>query len=115
MVDCAVMKNPETGRSRGFGFVTFADPSCVHLVLSAGPHSLDGRTIDPKSCNAKGAQKVKKDAKSINYPKVFLGGLPSNINETLLRQHFSKYGTVVDVIIMYDQEKKKSKGNGFRG
>lgn len=45
VIDAAVMKNPETGRSRGFGFVTFKDPTCVHLVLSSGPHQLDGRTV----------------------------------------------------------------------
>lgn len=39
------MKNPETGRSRGFGFVSFRDPSAVQLVLSGGPHFLDGRTV----------------------------------------------------------------------
>ena len=45
VIDCVVMKNSETGRSRGFGFVTFADPSKVDLVLKAGPHELDGRTV----------------------------------------------------------------------
>lgn len=39
------MKNPETGRSRGFGFVTYKDPSCVEMVIANGPHSLDGRTV----------------------------------------------------------------------
>lgn len=109
------MKNPETGRSRGFGFVTFKDVCCIELVLSSGPHFLDGRTIDPKSCNTKGAKMGKREAKMNNYPKVFLGGLPSNVNETLLREFFSKYGKVVEVVIMYNQEKKTGKGNGFRG
>ena len=45
VIDCVVMKNSETGRSRGFGFVTFADPSKVDLVLKSGPHELDGRTV----------------------------------------------------------------------
>ncbi|RWS07979.1 heterogeneous nuclear ribonucleoprotein 27C-like isoform X1 [Dinothrombium tinctorium] len=108
------MKHGETGRSRGFGFVTYKDPSCVQLVLSTGPHQLDGRTIDPKSCNAKNAQKGKRDAKSSNYPKIFLGGLPPNVNETVLREFFAKYGKVAEVVIMYDQEKKKTRGNGFR-
>lgn len=39
------MKNSESGRSRGFGFVTFADPSNVNIVLQNGPHQLDGRTV----------------------------------------------------------------------
>jgi len=39
------MKNSESGRSRGFGFVTFADPNNVNVVLQNGPHVLDGRTV----------------------------------------------------------------------
>lgn len=45
MIDCVVMKNSESGRSRGFGFVTFADPNNVNVVLQNGPHVLDGRTV----------------------------------------------------------------------
>ena len=141
VVDCVVMKNPETGRSRGFGFISFKDASRVEAVLNSGPHLLDGRTvswsivrlrtshslysscasflasqkIDPKSCNTKGAQKGKREVRLMNYPKVFLGGLPPDVNETLLRNFFSKYGKVVEVVIMYNQEKKSLRGNGFRG
>ena len=126
------MKNSNTNRSRGFGFVTFADPSKIEAVLANCPHSLDGRTIDPKACNPRSMQKPKK---SNGYPKVlkkfkkqffffiywlltffvqvFLGGLPSTITETDLRSFFSKYGEVCEVVIMYDQEKKKSRGFGF--
>ncbi|KAG1673833.1 RNA-binding protein Musashi Rbp6 [Nymphon striatum] len=46
--DVMVMKDPTTKRSRGFGFVTFADPSSVDKVLANGPHELDGKKIDPK-------------------------------------------------------------------
>jgi RNA recognition motif-containing protein len=45
VIDCVVMKNSESGRSRGFGFVTFSDPSNVGIVLQNGPHQLDGRTV----------------------------------------------------------------------
>lgn len=45
VIDCVVMKNSESGRSRGFGFVTFADPNNVNVVLQNGPHVLDGRTV----------------------------------------------------------------------
>uniref|UniRef100_T1JIY3 RRM domain-containing protein n=1 Tax=Strigamia maritima TaxID=126957 RepID=T1JIY3_STRMM len=118
VIDCVVMKNNETGRSRGFGFVTFKDPGCVQVVLSSGPHSLDGRTIDPKACNPRSMQKGSGDHKQVqknkgNNPKIFLGGLPSNITETDLKNFFSKYGSVLEVVIMYDQEKKRSRGFGF--
>ncbi|XP_055387239.1 heterogeneous nuclear ribonucleoprotein 27C [Condylostylus longicornis] len=109
IIDCVVMKNNETGRSRGFGFVTFADPANVNHVLQSGPHTLDGRTIDPKPCNPRTLQKPKKGG---GY-KVFLGGLPSNVTETDLRTFFGRYGKVTEVVIMYDQEKKKSRGFGF--
>jgi RNA-binding protein Musashi len=110
VIDCVVMKNNESGRSRGFGFVTFADPGNVNHVLQSGPHTLDGRTIDPKPCNPRTLQKPKKGG---GYPKVFLGGLPSNVTETDLRVFFGRYGKVMEVVIMYDQEKKKSRGFGF--
>ncbi|KAK8730352.1 hypothetical protein OTU49_007970, partial [Cherax quadricarinatus] len=43
-----VMKDPTTRRSRGFGFVTFSDPSSVDKVLTLAAHELDGKKIDPK-------------------------------------------------------------------
>ncbi|UYV73211.1 DAZAP1 [Cordylochernes scorpioides] len=45
VVDCVVMRNSETGKSRGFGFVSFRDAACVTIVLSDGPHELDGRKV----------------------------------------------------------------------
>lgn len=69
VIDCVVMKNAETGRSRGFGFVTFSDPTNIDAVLASGPHNLDGRTIDPKACNPRSMQKPKKTTTQ-HYPKV---------------------------------------------
>ncbi|KAG7209428.1 hypothetical protein KM043_015521 [Ampulex compressa] len=34
--------------TRGFGFITFADPASVDKVLAQGNHELDGKKIDPK-------------------------------------------------------------------
>jgi len=45
VADCVVVMNPTTGKSRGFGFVTFKDPSCVETVQAAGPHILDGKQV----------------------------------------------------------------------
>ena len=45
VLDCVVVMNSATGKSRGFGFVNFKDPSCVETVLAAGPHMLDGKQV----------------------------------------------------------------------
>jgi len=112
VIDCVVMKNPVTGKSRGFGFVTYKDPACVETVLSSGPHILDGRQIDPKACNPRSMNKGGKNAEN-SRKKIFIGGLPANITEDELKEHFTKYGTVTDAVIMYDQQKQRSRGFGF--
>ena len=46
VVEAIVIKDRDTGRSRGFGFVTFAEESAVAGAVSAMDGSnLDGRTI----------------------------------------------------------------------
>ena len=39
------MKNQQTGKSRGFGFITYKDSCVVDRVLASGPHELDGRLV----------------------------------------------------------------------
>lgn len=122
VVDSVVMCN-ETGRSRGFGFVTFRDPSCVATVLAGGPHQLDGRTVDPKSCNPRGANRTggggggsfggRGGRSKGGTTKIFVGGLPATVTETDLHAFFSEYGKVTETLIMYDQEQRRSRGFGF--
>lgn len=45
VTDCIVMTNPQTGKSRGFGFVTFRDQSTVDVILTIPKHTIDGRTV----------------------------------------------------------------------
>lgn len=92
--------------------MTFKDPACVEIVLSSGPHVLDDRQIDPKSCNPRSMNKGGKNLEN-SKKKIFIGGLPANITEVQLKEHFAKYGTVLDVVIMYDQQKERSRGFGF--
>ncbi|XP_035221391.1 RNA-binding protein Musashi homolog Rbp6-like, partial [Stegodyphus dumicola] len=52
ITEVMVMKDPTTRRSRGFGFVTFADPDSVDKVLANGPHELDGKKGDDRRRHA---------------------------------------------------------------
>ncbi|KAL3866231.1 hypothetical protein ACJMK2_043548 [Sinanodonta woodiana] len=115
VVDCVVMKNPQTGKSRGFGFVTYKDTSCVETVLAVKCHIIDGRQVDPKACNPKGANRGPRGERVDPYKdkKVFIGGLPGNVDEDYLKEFFSRYGKVIDVTIMFDPQKQRSRGFGF--
>lgn len=48
IVDCVVMKDPNTRRSRGFGFVTYKSAHMVDDAQAARPHTIDGREVEPK-------------------------------------------------------------------
>lgn len=42
------MKDPNTKRSRGFGFVTYSNVTEVDAAMDARPHKVDGRLVEPK-------------------------------------------------------------------
>ncbi|XP_035536370.1 RNA-binding protein Musashi homolog 2-like isoform X2 [Morone saxatilis] len=54
--ECMVMRDPTTKRSRGFGFITFADAASVDKVLAQPHHELDSKMIDPKVAFPRRAQ-----------------------------------------------------------
>lgn len=45
VTDAVVMKDPISRRSRGFGFITYADPACVDRALAQPNHILDSRRV----------------------------------------------------------------------
>lgn len=44
VIECTVMRDGATGRSRGFGFLTFRDPKTVNIVM-VKEHYLDGKIV----------------------------------------------------------------------
>lgn len=44
VVECTVMRDSTTGRSRGFGFLTFQDAKTVNTVM-VKEHFLDGKIV----------------------------------------------------------------------
>lgn len=45
--------------------------------------------------------------------KIFVGGLPANITENEFRDFFQQYGELIDSVVMFDRETRRSRGFGF--
>lgn len=113
IVDSIVMKNPETGNSRGFGFVTFKDNAAADSAVAAGTHKIDGKIVDVKLCNPRLAAQQRTNKQKTDNCKVFVGGLPHGVTDDEIKNFFSRYGTVKEFKMMYDENKQRPRGFGF--
>jgi len=54
VIESKVHMDVATGRSKGFGYVSFADPGSCEVAVSNGPHNfIDDKWVDVKRCEAK--------------------------------------------------------------
>lgn len=111
LVDYVVMKDSQTGRSRGFGFVTYADSHMVDELMKNRPHIIDGRQVEPKRATPR--EDSGKAEVQMTVKKLFIGGLRDTITEEDLKNYFNQYGNVLEAVIMKEKESSKSRGFGF--
>ncbi|XP_028769566.1 heterogeneous nuclear ribonucleoprotein 1 [Neltuma alba] len=126
VLHASVMREKNTGKPRGFGFVVFADPSILDRVLEE-KHVIDGRTVDAKKAFSREDQQISATSRAGNpnsyrnsgnggnmrTKKIFVGGLPPTLSEEKFREYFEAYGHVTDVVVMYDQNTGRPRGFGF--
>ncbi|GAA0164726.1 RNA metabolism protein [Lithospermum erythrorhizon] len=108
ITDSVIMKDRHTGRPRGFGFITYADPSVVDAVI-AETHIINDKQVEIKRTIPQGAA----DSKDFTTKKIFVGGIPPSLTEDEVKDFFSKYGKVVEHEIIRDHVTNRSRGFGF--
>ncbi|GFY83112.1 RNA-binding (RRM/RBD/RNP motifs) family protein [Actinidia rufa] len=109
ITDSVIMKDRATGQPRGFGFVTYADPSVVDKVIE-DTHVINGKQVEIKRTIPRGAH----GSKDFKTKKIFVGGIPTTVGEAdEFKGFFSKFGEVKDHQIMRDHSSSRSRGFGF--
>ncbi|KAM7254452.1 hypothetical protein ACFE04_003832 [Oxalis oulophora] len=108
--DSVIMMDKYSGRPRGFGFVTFADPAVADKVLKQ-EHNIDGRTVEVKMTVPREDMDVNKGV--TRTKKIFIGGIPPSLTDDELKEYFSPYGSIVEHQIMLDHKTGRSRGFGF--
>lgn len=121
VTDCMVMRDGATGRSRGFGFLTFADTKSVNDVVTK-EHYLDGKIVSqhetlPKELSINRYQIDPKRAvprdEQEKTAKMFVGGVPPDCDEEQFSAFFGQFGRVVDATLMMDKDTGRPRGFGF--
>ncbi|XP_023329967.1 polyadenylate-binding protein RBP45 [Eurytemora carolleeae] len=107
---CQVLRDKETGMTKGYGFVTMASANMCAKVLSKSVHVVDNRTIrvslthstknldfkpkNPKNYEEKIDLIHEVGMIDVREGRIYVGTLPDNVSPNILASHFSQYGIV---------------------
>ncbi|XP_056171507.1 29 kDa ribonucleoprotein A, chloroplastic [Syzygium oleosum] len=119
-----VIYDKDTGRSRGFGFVTMSTAEEVEAAAQQfNGYELDGRPLrvnagppparrdGPPPRMGRGGGGGMGGANSSN--RVYVGNLSWGVDDLALETLFSEQGRVLEAKVVYDRETGRSRGFGF--
>lgn len=127
------MRDGASGRSRGFGFLTFKDPRTVNVVM-VKEHYLDGKIVRTMiSTSTKTPSRLLRSRPESSHfisskidpkraiprdeqertSKIFVGGVSQDANEQDFKDYFTQFGRVVDATLMIDKDTGRPRGFGF--
>ena len=112
IIDLIIIKDKNTKKSRGFGFVTFKDKQPMKEVLKVR-QEVRGKALDIKVAEPKKASKLEESADLSQVKKVFIGGIPKEVTPEIFREHFEQYGPVSDIVLIEDKKTSEPRGFGF--
>uniref|UniRef100_A0A5B6YZ54 Putative ELAV-like protein 3 isoform X1 n=1 Tax=Davidia involucrata TaxID=16924 RepID=A0A5B6YZ54_DAVIN len=108
LADVMVMKDRASGRSRGFGYVTFTSLEDAEKALVA-QHSINGRTLEVKVATPK--EEMMSTSKTST--RVFVARISPSVTDEDFHSYFMKYGPIIDAYMPKDPVTKQPRGIGF--
>ncbi|KAI7729456.1 hypothetical protein M8C21_020363 [Ambrosia artemisiifolia] len=106
----AVITDKATGKSRGYGFITYRDVGSTRKALEAPSKLIDGRmAVCTLACEGVPTTSSTDQAQR----KLYIGGLSPETTSEMLLLFFKKHGDIEEGSVAYDKETNKSRGFGF--
>jgi len=109
--DCVIMKFPDSGRSRGFGFIMFEKSEQVDKCQADRPHQIDNKTIEVKRATPR--TDARKPEAQASVKKLYVGSLTEDMTDEDLEEYFKQFGPVTNVEQMKWNDTGKKRGFGF--
>jgi len=114
-IDKVIIRDNQSGQSKGFGFITFDCSDAVENCFKSRPHVLDNKTLDVKRAMPRD---INTAAAHQRVTKLFIGGVGDDISEEQIKdyiteRHASSGGTIDKIDLVKDKETGKNKGFGF--
>ncbi|KAK8964147.1 hypothetical protein KSP40_PGU014890 [Platanthera guangdongensis] len=107
----AVIIDKATGKSRGFGFITYKNMESTRRALEESSKFVDGRlAVCNLACEGLSSASVSADVAS---RKIYIGGLSPDISSETLLNLFGKHGEIEEGSVAYDRDTNASRGFGF--
>lgn len=106
----AVIVDKASGKSRGYGFITYKDIDSTRRALEAPSKLIDGRmAVCTLACEGVSNTTSTDQAQR----KLYIGGLSPDITSEMLLLFFKKHGDIEEGSVAYDKDTNKSRGFGF--
>ncbi|KAK3048743.1 E3 ubiquitin-protein ligase pub1 [Extremus antarcticus] len=100
-------------QSKGYnyGFIEYDDPQSAERALQ----TLNGRRVHQQEIRVNWAYQSSNTSKedTSNHFHIFVGDLSNEVNDEVLMQAFSAFGTVSEARVMWDMKTGRSRGYGF--
>ncbi|KAL0555186.1 hypothetical protein IC582_009125 [Cucumis melo] len=107
----AVIYDKATGKSRGYGFITYKHMESTKAALKAPSKIIEGRmAVCNLACEGLSGSSTTPD---LAQRKLYIGGLSPDITSEVLLNFFGRYGDIEEGSVAYDKDTNESRGFGF--
>ena len=98
-------------KGANYGFVEYDDPAAAERAMV----SLNGRRVHQSEIKVNWAYQATTNNKedTSNHFHIFVGDLSNEVNDEVLQQAFSSFGTVSEARVMWDMKTGRTRGYGF--